>query len=117
MPKVMIEFETKMNYTEVMEALMFFTPSGSVKIQFENDKTAPSVTRTHVRHHGQPKPHDDDPRAVYIHNHACQRVLDVDATLNNMNLTYAQISAMKTKRGTLENSVKSSFKQRNRYAA
>lgn len=51
----------------------------------------------------------DDPRVVYHRNERGTIVLDVDATLANIGLTAAQLDAMDTRQGTVENSVKRSL--------
>ena len=50
-----------------------------------------------------------DPRAIFKHNNRGQVVLNFGATLKNVGLNVGQLMRMKTKLGTLENSLKHSL--------
>ena len=57
-----------------------------------------------------------DPRAVYAKSiHHSKEVIDVTATLRRMGLSVAELESIKTKRGTLEYTVKRSLMLNRRY--
>jgi hypothetical protein len=72
------------------------------------------VSRSAARKHATAKA---DPRAVFAKSNLnpSKAVIDVPATLRKMGLTIEQLDAMRTKRGTLEYTVKRSLGLNRRY--